>query len=75
MEKVLLYEKAIRILNERYDFIKRLIVSGDRDVALSLYHSLYSKLDFMLELGLVEYDEYTVLIGYYNNFYDIHFLS
>ena len=75
MEKVLLYEKAISILNERYDFIKRLIVAGDRDVALSLYHTLFDKLDFMFELGLVEFDEYTDLIGYYNNFFDIHFLS
>ena len=73
MEK--LYKKSTKILDERYDFIKRLIKSGDRDVALSLYHSLYYKLDFMLELGLVEYDEYNALIGYYNNFYDTYFLS
>lgn len=73
MSNDLLFEKGLRILNERYDFIKRRIEAGERDVALAMYREVGHKLDFMLELGLLEFEEYRKLHDIYFDFYNIYF--
>lgn len=75
MEKVLLYEKAIGILNERYDFVKRYLVEGKRDIALAMYHTCFHYLYFMYSLDLIDYKEFCDLRDADNDFFDRYFLS
>lgn len=75
MEKVLLYEKAIGILNENYEQVKFFIVDGKNDVALYVYNSCNDYLHFMKRLGLIDYKEFCDLIDAHSDFFDKYFLS
>lgn len=70
MDKVLLYERGIHILNERYDLAKRFIVDGKSNIALSVYHSCADYLTFMYELGLIDFKEYCDLRDEHNDFFE-----
>lgn len=70
MQKVIYYEIAIAVLNEQYDMVKKLIVAGHGDLALSVYQTCANYLDFMYRLGLVDYSEYLELMGEHHNIFD-----
>lgn len=70
MDNVFLYEKSIRILNERYDLAKRFKVDGKLDIALSVYHSCADYLTFMYELGLIDFKECCDLRNEHNDFFE-----
>lgn len=74
MENVF-YEKAISILNSNYSVIKNLLAEGKNEVALFLYSSVRVKLEFMLELRLIEFDEFLRLTAVHNVFFDDNFLG
>lgn len=74
MEKYLLHEKAIGILNKYYERIESLIVEGNRDLALVLYHSSGDILLFMYLMEIINFTEYRVLKDSYNDFFDLVFL-
>ena len=75
MDKKKFYDKAICELNTQYDLARRLLVSGDRKLALSAYYRVNDFLDFMWRIELIDFGEMLKLRDEYYEFFNANFLS
>lgn len=75
MDKKEFYDKAIYELNAQYDLARRLLVSGNRKLALSSYHRVNDFLDFMWRIDLIDFDEMLELRDEHYEFFNANFLS
>lgn len=70
-----LYERALNHLNEQYALVRYFVDSGKSKVAVGVYINIACYIQFMLAIGIVDYEEWVRMTDNLNLFFDAVFLD
>jgi len=70
-----LYEKALNYLNEQYALVRSFMDSGEDKVAIGVYNKIAVYIQFMLAIGLVDYEDWVRMMDNHHLFFDAVFLG
>ena len=70
-----LYEKALNHLNEQYELVRNFVNYGKSKLAVGVYNDIACYIQFMLAIGLVDYEEWVRMTDNHHLFFDAVFLD